>query len=53
MAFHENQSMRYVLTLIVIYDVGTPSETFYILKSGSVALEIFFEIEHTNQIPIG
>lgn len=38
---------------LVIYEEKSPSETFYVLKHGRVALEAFYEIEHTNQIPVG
>ena len=38
--------------LLVIYDLGNACESLYIIKSGRVALDIFFEVERTLSIPI-
>lgn len=38
--------------IVVIYDIGSPSEVLYIVKSGRVALDALYEIERTNSIPV-
>lgn len=37
----------------MIYDLGQSTETLYVIKSGRVALDVFYEIERTISIPIG
>eukprot|EP00350_Pseudokeronopsis_sp_OXSARD2_P001211 CAMPEP_0170560942 /NCGR_PEP_ID=MMETSP0211-20121228/51864_1 /TAXON_ID=311385 /ORGANISM="Pseudokeronopsis sp., Strain OXSARD2" /LENGTH=106 /DNA_ID=CAMNT_0010875817 /DNA_START=100 /DNA_END=420 /DNA_ORIENTATION=+ len=37
----------------LIYDIGTKSEVFYILKVGRLAVEQIIEIEDQNVYPIG
>lgn len=37
----------------MIYDLGQSSESLYVIKSGRVALDVFYEIERTISIPIG
>ena len=36
----------------MIYNLGQTSESLYIVKSGRVALDVFYEIERTNTIPV-
>jgi len=40
-------------TFIVIYNVGQSAESLYIIKSGRVALDVFYEIERNISIPVG
>eukprot|EP00347_Sterkiella_histriomuscorum_P004455 403360397 len=36
----------------IIYEIGDSPETLYIIKRGRVSLEILYEIERTNSIPV-
>lgn len=36
----------------MIYNLGHACESLYIIKSGRVALDIFFEVERTLSIPV-
>lgn len=38
--------------LVVVYELGSKPEVFYILRSGELALETIVEIEESNCYPI-
>lgn len=41
-----------IILLIAIYDIGSGSETAYVIKSGCVILESFYQIQNAIKIPI-
>jgi hypothetical protein len=52
--YSTNDSTPYILIqfYIVIFDIGSKPEVFYILKSGRLAVETMVEIEDKNTYPI-
>ena len=44
--------VNFIFENLVIYDIGSKAEVFYILKSGRLAVETVVEIEDQNTYPI-
>ncbi len=51
-SFLKGQGNIIPINSIVIYNLGHASETLFIIKSGRVALDVFFEVERTLSIPV-
>jgi hypothetical protein len=37
---------------IEFYDIGSDSDTFYIIRSGQVRIETMFELESLSKVPL-
>ena len=50
--FNTELGQMLVLPYEVVFDIGSPSEVFYIVKSGELLVEAIVTIEESNSFPI-